>query len=124
MKKEHRRSVLDIMLFVAEAGMLRKNKEELIRMESFMKGASFGKLGIWEITDNQILYAFWEDDHFSPVYDITIEVLTDLYGDEDEKNKAMDDGMELSIEFGCDDYMIDESFEVDLSDGIRKKEVE
>lgn len=78
-----KRTVLDIMLKVAELGLLRANKEELAKMDDYMQ-QSYGSMGyMYEIKDNSI-EIFYLDDNDNPVdvEDVTVEVLADLYGEE------------------------------------------
>ena len=75
-------SVLDIMLKVAELGLLRSTKDELNKMESYMQ-QSYGSMGyFYEITPHHI-YLISEDDNGNDEYeDITEDVLVDIYGEE------------------------------------------
>ena len=75
-----RRSVLDIMLKVAELGLLRANKDELVKMAEYMQ-QTYGSMGcLYEIKDHTI-ETFYLDDNDNPVdvQDVTEEVLTDIY---------------------------------------------
>lgn len=75
-----KRTVLDIMLKVAELGLLRANKAELVKMDDYMQ-QSYGSMGyMYDIKDNSI-EIFYLDDNDNPVdvEDVTEEVLIDLY---------------------------------------------
>ena len=77
------RTVLDIMLKVAELGLLRANKEELAKMDDYMQ-QSYGSMGyMYDIKDNSI-EIFYLDDNDNPVdvEDVTVEALADIYGEE------------------------------------------
>ena len=74
------KTVLDIMLKVAELGLLRANKLELAKIEDYMQ-QSYGSMGyMYDIKDNSI-EIFYLDDNDNPVdvEDVTVETLTNLY---------------------------------------------
>lgn len=114
MKKEHKRTLLETMLAVAHFGLLRSNQEELEKMECFMRGLAYGKPGMWTIEDDEILYAPWEEDHYTSMYDITYYVLLCLYGNEEEKEEKFKAGFKFSIEDSC--YEIDKELEQELKE--------
>lgn len=71
-------TVLDIMLKVADLGLLRSNKDELNKMESYMQ-QSYGSMGyFYEITPHKI-YIIDDEDNYE---DITDDVLVDIYGED------------------------------------------
>lgn len=75
-------TVLEIMMRVAELGLLRANKYELATMEDYLQ-QSYGSMGyLFEVNDNSIeIFEYDDDENPINVQDVTEEVLTDIYGE-------------------------------------------
>lgn len=75
-------TVLDIMLKVAELGLLRKNKDELNKMVDYMNARTDSTGDWYEITPHHIYLINEDDDGNEEWEDITEEVLVDIYGED------------------------------------------
>ena len=86
LKGRHIVSLFEIMMHVAELGLLRKNKEELARIEGYMQAYDTYNDAESNIDDYGITSARYIGPGVKePVKDITFEILLYIYGkDEDE----------------------------------------
>lgn len=90
-RKEYERlfekhTVLDIMLHVAELGLLRDNKEQLARMEGYAVAWQVHNDGKMRINPNGIEARLYVGPgKLGEWADITFSVLYDLYSDDDEE---------------------------------------
>lgn len=84
MKKENERSLFEIMLKVAELGLLRTNATELAKMEGYGICWLLHNDGEIKITPNKILARLYvAPGKLGKWADITYSTLLDIYGTED-----------------------------------------
>ena len=76
-----KRTVLDIMLKVAELGLLKANENEYNKINWYLQ-FTYGSMGyLYEVTDHNI-YLYSLDDNDNEIKeDKTIEILTEMYGE-------------------------------------------
>ena len=75
-------TVLDIMMKVAELGLLYANKDELAKIENYMQ-QTYGSMGyLFMITDHEIVIYELDNEKIGMYKNVTEEVLTAIYGEE------------------------------------------
>ena len=104
--KEHKRSLFEIMLFVAEAGMLRKNKEELAKMEGYAKCWEHHHDGEMKITPHRIFARLYvAPGKLGEWADITYSTLLELYETKDLEDEWYDEYLEDEFYLVYDDMI-------------------
>lgn len=85
---KHYRSEFDIMLKVAELGLLKQNEQELKVIDAYMKAWSIYTDGDYIINDHEILGANYVGPGKLGEYeDMTFDVLIDIYGTDEDFEK-------------------------------------
>ena len=91
MKKENKKHLFGIMLSVAELGLLRKNKEELAKMEGYAKCWEHYNDGEMKITPHKILARLYvAPGKLGEWADITFSTLLELYESKDIEDELYD----------------------------------
>lgn len=85
---KHYRSEFEIMLKVAELGLLLENEQELRVMNAYMKSWEIYTDGKYTITKNKILGAnYIGPGKLGEYEDMTFDVLMDIYGTDEDFEK-------------------------------------